>query len=244
MNHAEDRVRKLLLHKREILKLGGRPPRGASRSAAARLLQGRAREAGDRPRSRQERPRQARRNQAEGHRAGYAPGDATEGSGRQREKLLADTGRRRGTSRPAGCPRPAMPFSTMSNPVPWSTDVRTNGRPSVTFTAWPNEASFTGISPGRDSRRPPRRTRPRAARTNTVRGQGPHVDAFGAQRRDRRAEHVAVLVAEQPALARVRVQAAERDPPFARRNAAARGAPGGRSAALPRVIASGTERSE
>ena len=41
--------------------------------------------------------------------------------------------RPRSCSRDRPCPRPAM-----SNAVPWSTEVRTIGRPSVTFTAWPN----------------------------------------------------------------------------------------------------------
>ncbi len=38
--------------------------------------------------------------------------------------------------------RPAM-----SKAVPWSTDVRMMGSPSVTLTALPNASSFTGISP-------------------------------------------------------------------------------------------------
>ena len=45
-------------------------------------------------------------------------------------------------ARRIGDPRPAM-----SNAVPWSTDVRMIGSPSVTFTARPNAAIFTGIRP-------------------------------------------------------------------------------------------------
>ena len=35
----------------------------------------------------------------------------------------------------------------MSNAVPWSTEVLMIGKPIVTFTAWPNASSFTGINP-------------------------------------------------------------------------------------------------
>ena len=41
----------------------------------------------------------------------------------------------------------AMFRPAMSNAVPWSTDVRMIGRPSVTLTDSPNARSFTGISP-------------------------------------------------------------------------------------------------
>jgi hypothetical protein len=41
----------------------------------------------------------------------------------------------------------AMPLPAMSNAVPWSTDVRMIGSPSVTFTERPNASSFTGINP-------------------------------------------------------------------------------------------------
>jgi len=38
--------------------------------------------------------------------------------------------------------RPAM-----SSAVPWSGDVRGNGRPSVTFTALPNDATLMAVIP-------------------------------------------------------------------------------------------------
>jgi hypothetical protein len=40
----------------------------------------------------------------------------------------------------------ARPVPAMSNAVPWSGDVRMNGRPSVTLTASSNARVFAGIS--------------------------------------------------------------------------------------------------
>src|SRR5262249_14228305 len=40
----------------------------------------------------------------------------------------------------------ALPVPAMSNAVPWSGEVRTIGRPSVTFTAWSNASVLIGIS--------------------------------------------------------------------------------------------------
>src|SRR5262249_55316387 len=40
----------------------------------------------------------------------------------------------------------ARPLPAMSNAVPWSGDVRTNGKPSVTFTAWSNASVLIGTS--------------------------------------------------------------------------------------------------
>ena len=41
----------------------------------------------------------------------------------------------------------AIPFPAISKAVPWSGEVRTNGRPSVTFTPWSKAWSFSGMSP-------------------------------------------------------------------------------------------------
>ena len=41
----------------------------------------------------------------------------------------------------------ASPLPAMSNAVPWSGDVRTNGRPSVTLTPVSNARVFAGIRP-------------------------------------------------------------------------------------------------
>src|SRR5215208_1372041 len=41
----------------------------------------------------------------------------------------------------------AVPVPAMSNAVPWSTDVRTIGRPRVTLTARPKATSLIGINP-------------------------------------------------------------------------------------------------
>ncbi len=41
----------------------------------------------------------------------------------------------------------ARPVPAMSSAVPWSGLVRGNGRPKVTFTAWPNEATLIAVIP-------------------------------------------------------------------------------------------------
>ena len=41
----------------------------------------------------------------------------------------------------------ATPWPAMSKAVPWSTDVRMIGRPSVTLTDEPKASSLTGIRP-------------------------------------------------------------------------------------------------
>ena len=41
----------------------------------------------------------------------------------------------------------ATSLPAMSKAVPWSTDVRMIGNPSVTFTESPKASSFTGTSP-------------------------------------------------------------------------------------------------
>jgi hypothetical protein len=41
----------------------------------------------------------------------------------------------------------ARPVPAMSNAVPWSGEVRGNGSPSVTFTAWPNAATLIAVIP-------------------------------------------------------------------------------------------------
>ncbi len=40
----------------------------------------------------------------------------------------------------------ARPVPAISNAVPWSGEVRTNGRPSVTLTAWSKAMVLIGIS--------------------------------------------------------------------------------------------------
>ena len=40
----------------------------------------------------------------------------------------------------------ARPLPAMSKAVPWSGEVRTNGRPSVTLTAWSKASVLIGIS--------------------------------------------------------------------------------------------------
>ena len=44
-------------------------------------------------------------------------------------------------------PGSAAFLPAMSKAVPWSTEVRMIGSPSVTLTARPNASNFTGISP-------------------------------------------------------------------------------------------------
>jgi hypothetical protein len=41
----------------------------------------------------------------------------------------------------------ARSWPAMSSAVPWSGDVRGKGRPSVTFTALPNEATLIAVIP-------------------------------------------------------------------------------------------------
>ena len=41
----------------------------------------------------------------------------------------------------------AIPCPAMSSAVPWSGEVRGNGRPSVTFTAEPNAATLMAVMP-------------------------------------------------------------------------------------------------
>jgi len=41
----------------------------------------------------------------------------------------------------------ALPWPAMSSAVPWSGDVRGNGRPSVMFTALPNDATLIAVIP-------------------------------------------------------------------------------------------------
>ena len=41
----------------------------------------------------------------------------------------------------------AIPCPAMSSAVPWSGEVRGNGRPRVTFTAVPNDATLIAVMP-------------------------------------------------------------------------------------------------
>src|SRR5439155_21272588 len=50
-------------------------------------------------------------------------------------------------TRPAGSGARAPPFHARSNAVPWSTELRTNGRPRVTLAAPPMPPLFAGINP-------------------------------------------------------------------------------------------------
>ena len=143
MNHPDERDRKLLLHKREILKIGGKatekgftivPLKAYFKKGRVKLEIGLARgkKAHDKRESikRKELERETRQAVRAAARLGLARASST-------AAFMACT----------RLPPSATPCSTMSNPVPWSTEVRTNGRPSVTFTAWPKAASLTGIRP-------------------------------------------------------------------------------------------------
>ena len=87
--------------------------------------------------------RARRRRRAAARRAGCAPG----GTGRRRSWRVAPRASRR--SRGRGCSESvkATPCQAMSNAVPWSTDVRMIGRPSVTLTPVSNASSFIGPCP-------------------------------------------------------------------------------------------------
>ena len=96
----------------------------------------------------------------------------------------------------------------MSKAVPWSTDVRTIGRPNVTLTAFPNASSLIGNQPlvviaGDDrvefASHRPHENGVRRTRSNDV-------DATRASGGNRRSQDVFVLRADQPVLARVRVE--------------------------------------
>ena len=122
------------------------------------------------------------------------------------------------TARPTGSPGRRRRVPAMSNAVPWSGLVRTNGRPSVTLTPCSTPRYFTGIRPWSCVIATTRSNSPGwpgalRARMNTVSGaNGPlRVDALGARRRDRRRDDAHLLVAEQAALAGMRVEAGDRD---------------------------------
>src|SRR6185369_16088845 len=51
------------------------------------------------------------------------------------------------TRLPTSAVRSRSGSAARSSAVPWSTDVRTNGNPSVTFTPWPKLAAFRTGSP-------------------------------------------------------------------------------------------------
>ena len=62
----------------------------------------------------------------------------------------------------------AIPRPAMSSAVPWSGEVRGNGRPSVTFTAEPNDATLMAVMPTSWYGAMTASNSPFIARTNTV----------------------------------------------------------------------------
>ena len=107
----------------------------------------------------------------------------------------------------------------MSNAVPWSGLVRTNGRPSVTFTPCSTPRYFTGIRPwswviATTTSNSPGWPGALRARMKTVSGaNGPLASMpFGARGRDRRRDDAQLLVAEEAALAGMRIEAGDGDP--------------------------------
>ncbi len=119
----------------------------------------------------------------------------------------------------------AMPWPAMSNAVPWSTEVRTIGRPSVTLT--PESALIRPLAGSitkpmrldrdvalvvvhRDHRvelAAERLDEHRVARHRAL-----EAHALGPELLDHRRDHVDVLAAEQAALAGMRVERADPDP--------------------------------
>ena len=129
-------------------------------------------------------------------------------------------------------PGSARPVPATSSAVPWSTEVRTNGRPSVTLTPSPNDRVLEHRQPLVVVHGEHRSRRPSSgAGTNSVSaGSGPAgVDAGGLRFGDRRRDHVGVLVAEVAALAAVRIQAGDQDARAARCGSASAGRRGGRA---------------
>ena len=108
---------------------------------------------------------------------------------------------------------PPRRVPAMSKAVPWSGLVRTKGRPSVTFTPCSTPRYLTGIRPWSCVIATTRSNSPGwpgawRARMKTVSGaNGPLASMpCGTRRRDRRRDEALLLVAEQPALAGMRVQ--------------------------------------
>ena len=110
-------------------------------------------------------------------------------------------------------PASARPVPARSSAVPWSTEVRTIGSPSVTLTAWPKPACLstgspwswymasTASTPASCSRQEQRVGRQRAD----------ELRARAAQPREHRLDHLDLLAAEVAAFAGVRVEAAHQD---------------------------------
>ena len=108
----------------------------------------------------------------------------------------------------------ATPCQAMSNAVPWSTDVRMIGRPSVTLTPESKASSFIGPWPWSWYMHTIASYRRRCtAWKNTVSaGCGPLASMPSLDRRgDRRGDLLDVLRAEQAVLAGVRVESAHGD---------------------------------
>ena len=106
-----------------------------------------------------------------------------------------------------------MPLPAMSNAVPWSGEVRMNGRPKRDV-----DAAVEIDRLDRDQRlvviHAQRRVvaAPRRGVEHRVGGERPaRVDAGGAQRGDRRRDDVDVLAAERAGLAGMRVEPGDRD---------------------------------
>ena len=117
------------------------------------------------------------------------------------------------TRLPGSASRAFVASAARSSAVPWSTDVRMNGNPSVTLMPWPKLAAFSTGSPWSWYIATIASKRRAIPGTNTVSAgkRTGHVVAGGAQRGDRRRDDVDLLAAEVPALAGVRVQAADGD---------------------------------
>ena len=110
-------------------------------------------------------------------------------------------------------PGSARPVPARSSAVPWSTDTRRNGRPSVTLTALPKPACLITGRPWSWYIASTTSARPRESGVKAVSaGTGPvTASPCARKRRDRGGDHLDLLAPEVPALAGVRVEAADED---------------------------------
>ena len=133
-------------------------------------------------------------------------------------------GRSRARRLRAGSASRARPVPASASAVPWSTDVRTIGRPSVTFTISPNDSALITGKPW--SWYIATTTSQRRERLGRERRVGGHRagdgEAFRRELAHDGLDDRALLVAERAALARVRIQ------PEHERSAAARYGSGSR----------------
>ena len=108
----------------------------------------------------------------------------------------------------------ALPVPAMSKAVPWSTEVRSIGRPSETLTAVSNATSLIGMWPWSWYCATTRSKAPLigAMVDGVGRDRADDVDALGAGRGDGGGELLVVLGAEEAVLAAVRVDAGDGDP--------------------------------